>query len=126
MKTLILVAAILITGTTMAQTFNDTLFYNSGNERPVHIVKETKSSLSYRYKKDNGWIVSGRTRKSVLRGYVIYDKNNHLVASEKKPLKQLPSNERAQSSSGGGNFAIGFLTGVVTTLGGLLLLVFSL
>ena len=118
MKTILLLPGLMIKSVSVAQDLNDTLYYKSGAERPVQMVKETESSLSYKYEKENGWIVSGRTRKSMLRGYAIYDENNNLVASELKPLKKKTRDEVVQeekSSSFLGGFLTGTIAGVITT-----------
>ncbi|GAB5417313.1 MAG: hypothetical protein Crog4KO_28950 [Crocinitomicaceae bacterium] len=99
MKTLILFISLFIANVASAQTFNDTIFFNSGEERIVHVTKETNNAISYQYKNQYGRLKSGRSRKSMLFGYAIYDENEVLVNRFEKPHKKLTSEDRKTESN---------------------------
>lgn len=110
----------------MAQSFNDTIYFNSGEERAVNVVKETNTAISYKYEKPSGILLSGRTRKLMLRGFAIYDESGVLLVrelKEKRPQQEVI--QRESKGGGAGLFIVGFLTGVVTTIGGSLLLLIT-
>lgn len=81
MKTLVLFITILTSCTLNAQSFNDTIYYKSGEVRTVHIKKEGKNAISYSYVNSNGTILSGRQRKGLIVGYVIVDEDQSIIAS---------------------------------------------
>lgn len=99
MKTLILFIGLFISSATIAQSYNDTIFFNSGKERVVHVMKETKNAISYQYQNDRGTIKSGRVRKSMLFGYAIYNEDKSLVSREVKEIQSTTELVRKKESN---------------------------
>jgi len=89
MKTILLLFGLFFSTVSMAQSFNDTLFYNSGEHRVVNVLQVSNSTITYQYKKKNGRVHSGKTRKSMLGGYAIYNSSNTLLnRKEQTPVER--------------------------------------
>lgn len=108
----------------MAQSYNDTIYFNSGAHRVVNVTHVGNSAITYQYEKKNGNIRSGRIRKSMLGGYSVYDSNNKLVTYKELDLPE-ESGQAADSKKRGGGFGAGFITGVASTIGALIIIVFA-
>jgi hypothetical protein len=79
MKTLTLITVLFLAQLASAQSYNDSIYYQSGEIRAVHITKETNNAIAYRYEKPMGGTSSGRIRKRLILGYVIKDEQQQEV-----------------------------------------------
>jgi hypothetical protein len=121
MKALLLIIGLFISNATMAQSFNDTIYFNSGEERVVNVVKETNSAISYQYENTNGSVKSGRTRKSLLFGYAIYDEKQNLVSRHEKERKKRINEDRKADNDVNPGVGLAIVGGAIVV--GLLVLV---
>lgn len=122
MKTILLLIGLFAASATMAQLFNDTLYFNNGEIRSVNVVTASKNAISYRYKKENGNIASGRMRKALLHVYAIYDENQRLTSRHMNEQR----NERKENTN---NAALGagiFVGGLAVITGGAALIFYAI
>jgi hypothetical protein len=106
MKTTLLLFALLFSSLSMAQSMNDTLYFNSGEVRPVHITRESNSAIKYNYTKGMGQSKSSRVRKRMIRGYVILDEQNNVLSTYENPI---PLRETANNNNVGAGLGIFFV-----------------
>ena len=114
MKALILLFGLFITTAASAQSYNDTIYFTSGEKRIVNVTKATTSAISYQYKRKNGNTSSGRSRKALLNGYAIYDEHQNLISRHmNEEPKQLNPTDSGEVATGVGLFVGGVTTAAV-------------
>lgn len=70
-------------------SFNDTLFYKSGMERPVHITNYDYVKVHFQYVNSKGDTTSSKIPLRTLRSFAVYDNESHLVYESSLPHTDL-------------------------------------
>ncbi|MDB3907650.1 hypothetical protein N9355_09280 [Crocinitomicaceae bacterium] len=107
MRTLLLLGTFFISALGMAQSFNDTVYFNSGEVRVVNVTKETKNAIVYQYNKSNGRVLSSRSRKSMVAGYVILNESGTVLSELENDSRGGIEEEDAKKVATAGGVAMG-------------------
>lgn len=87
MKNLIIILFLFAAHLTFGQNFTDTIYFKSGEVRPVQIWKESNTSIKFNYSYRGGKTKTAVARKSMINKFTIGDKANS-VASDYESTRQ--------------------------------------